>query len=87
MQARLYTPLRDTQMTDQVQNGMPRSVKLVALNEPAREPVTCQPFFEARVARTTPEEPVKIGKSQCAAFDDAAPAPPQNAHASSDPAN
>ena len=66
------TPLRDTQMTDQVQKGMPTSLKSVALNEPAREPVTCQPAFEARVARTTPEEPVKIGESQCAAFDDAA---------------
>ena len=36
------TRLRDTQMTDQVQKGMPRSVKSVALSEPARERVTCQ---------------------------------------------
>ena len=33
------------------------------------------------------EEPVNTGESHCAAFDDAAPAPPQNAHASSDPWN
>ena len=81
------TPLRDTQMTDQAQKGMPRRVKSVALSEPAREPVTCQPAFEARVARTMSEEPVNTGESQCAAFDNVAPAPPQKAHPSSDPWN
>eukprot|EP00112_Aurelia_sp_Birch-Aquarium-sp1_P020586 Seg534.4 transcript_id=Seg534.4/GoldUCD/mRNA.D3Y31 product="hypothetical protein" protein_id=Seg534.4/GoldUCD/D3Y31 len=81
------TPLRDTQTIDRVQRRIPRSVKSVALSEPARAPVMFQPPSESSVVGATPEEPVKTGESQCEAFDDITPAPPQNTHASHDPWN
>ena len=80
-------PLRDIQITDQEERELPPNIQSVTPSEPARPTVMFEPPFEGRVVRSTHQEPVKTGESQCKAFNDVnvTPASPQKTHLSLDP--